>query len=331
MSTPTPTWTTFPKAAVVAAIAALIAALTALSAWLSGSGGSSIVTPSAPASSPVGSPSSSSVASPSPSPSVAALTLCGAQLAACGYPDASTTGAHGTLTVHVGKYVTSKDGEVVKDLDIQGCLQVVNANVVVEDVKVEGGCTYSLDTHTATGPTSISDVTVLATGSQAAAAYLKDVTATRLDVSGGNDLVKAAGATTLTDSYLHDATRISGSHDDVIQIVSGGPYTFDHDVLLAYTGGTEGQWAAGVGDPMNACIQIGALNADIAGLALTNSLCDGGNYSINGGDGGGYVVKGETFTGDRWGPDYRYGVHRGLSAGAIWSGNVLDATGSAIS
>lgn len=268
--------------------------------------------------------------SPAPSATPAAATGCLATPSACGYPDATNTGASGALTVYAGKFVTSSDGQVVENLDIQGCLQVKNAGVIVRNVRIEGGCTYSLDTTNATGATTITDTTVFATSGQAASAALRDVDATRLDISGGNDIAKLWGTTTLADSYLHDATRTTTSHDDVIQIVSGGPYEISHDTLLAYTGGTAGQWADGIGDPMNAVLQVGTLNGALDVITFADNLCDGGNYSINGGDPPAFPMATPIYRDNRFGSDVRYGIKTHMPAGAEWSGNVADDTGEPV-
>lgn len=325
MTTPTPppapgSTVTLDKAKLATILASILALVLSVIALVNGGGNTTSI--ASDSSSPV--VSSSAPQSPSSAP---AQARCLAALADCGYPDASSTGAKGQLTVHVGKLVTSKDGQVVENLDIQGCLQVVNKNVTVQNVKIEGGCTYSLDTSKATGPTTISDVTVLATSGQAAAVVLRDGTATRLDVSGGNDGVKIWGgaAVTFADSYVHDLTRTTGSHDDAVQVQSGGDVVLQHLTLLPFDGT----------DPMNSCVQIGALTGNLASLTMTASICDGGNYSINANNTGvGTTVTAGplTFTGNRFGTDYRYGVkaHLGAPLSTTWSNNVDDTTGQLI-
>jgi hypothetical protein len=127
------------------------------------------------------------------------------------------------------------------------------------------------------------------------------------------------------DSYVHDLTRASGSHDDTIQITSGAA-TFQHNTLLAFNGS----------DPMNSCLQVGDLAGNVPQLTFANNLCDGGNYSINANGtstAAGKVTAGLfTFSGNRFGRDYRYGVKANIGSPfhATWSGNIDDATGNAL-
>ncbi|HXR42990.1 MAG TPA: hypothetical protein VN738_11330 [Acidothermaceae bacterium] len=318
--TPPPQMVTVDKTkaiAILASITALIVSLLALLNVNDPGSGTSASASSAP--SPV-------VSSSSPTPSAStAVTGCLARLAACGYPDATNTGAHGTLTPHAGKLVTTADGQIVENLDIAGCLQIVNKNVTVRNVKVEGGCTYSLDTSKATGPTTISDVTVIGSSGQAATVVLREGTATRLDVSGGNDGVKiwGSGAVVFSDSYVHNLTRTTGSHDDAVQVQSGGDVALQHLTLLPFDGT----------DPMNSCLQIGALTGNLASLTMAASICDGGNYSVlaNSTGVGSTVTAGPiVISGNRFGTDYRYGTHAHLGPplNTTWSGNVDDATGN---
>jgi hypothetical protein len=276
-----------------------------------------------------GSPSPIVSTSSTPTPTSSAKG-CLAKPSTCGYPDASNTGSHGTLTVHAGKYVTSHDGEVVKNLEIQGCLQVVTANVVIDNVQIDGGCLWSLDMQNATGPTTVTDTTVKAGSGQLAAVVMRGTTLLRVQIIGGQDGIEAwggIGPNVVRDSYVHNLSRNDAidSHDDAIQ-TSGGDETFTHNTLLPFDGT----------DPMNSCLQIGDLQGNLSRLTFSNNLCDGGNYSINANANNvkaGKVTAGPmTFSGNRFGQDYRYGVKANLDAPftVTWSGNLDDASGKGI-
>ncbi|HEY0869890.1 MAG TPA: hypothetical protein VGD55_05810, partial [Acidothermaceae bacterium] len=152
-------------------------------------------------------------------------------------------------------------------------------------------------------------------------------TVTGLNAAGGNDVFDTwGGTTTIVDSYLHDPTRnVAGtSHDDDFQL-TGGTATLTHDTLIAP-----------IAAQANSCIQLGDLSGSSNGVTLANSLCDGGNYSINANGTAvtsGTVTCGQlVFTGDRFGTDYRYGVKTNLGAPftTTWSGNVDDTTGNPV-
>jgi hypothetical protein len=277
--------------------------------------------PSAPA-------SSSPVASRSSSPPVTPTGSGGCLRApsACGYPDASNTGARGTL-VASGSITSTTDGQVIKNLDIHGYIEVTSSNVTIQNVKITGGDQFgAIDLHAATGHTTITDVTVLSSLNQLAGMTIRDATITRANISGGQDGIDAwggPGPNVVQDSYIHDLARNTtvASHDDTIQ-TSGGDETFRHNTLLPFDGT----------DPMNACLQIGDLQGDLAQLTFAGNLCDGGNYSINANASSvnlGTVTAGRlTFTNNRFGRDYRYGIqiHLGSPFNTTWSGNTDDTT-----
>jgi hypothetical protein len=300
---------------------------------------------SAPAPAPSTSrpPAKNSTPPPSPTPSAtsstgtegqASGTGCLAKPSACGYPDASNTGSHGTLTAS-GSITSTTNGQVIENLDVHGHISVTSANVTIRNVRVTqvddqfGG----IDLRNATGHTTVSDVTVVASLDQLADITARDTTIERANLSGAQDGIDSwagkgyTGYTVIADSYIHDLARNTAvsSHDDTIQ-TSGGDETFRHNTLIPFTGG----------DPMNACLQIGDLQGDLIKLVFDNNLCDGGNYSINANANNvklGNVSAGPmTFTNNRFGRDYRYGVETNLGSPfrTTWTGNVDDATGKAV-
>ena len=122
-------------------------------------------------------------------------------------------------------------------------------------------------------------------------------------------------------SLLHPRLRASGSHNDTVQVLGGGNVTLSHDTLKAFTNG----------DPMNACLQVGEINGSgLKTVTMTNSYCDGGNYSVNanGSNGGATLV----ITGNRFGTGYRYGIDANLGSPfrTTWTDNVDDATGQPV-
>ena len=273
-------------------------------------------------------PTSSAPTSSAPAPT--ASKGCLAKPSACGYPDATNTGARGTLTPS-GTIKSTTDGQVIKNLDITGYIQVTSANVTIENVRITGGNLFgAIDLHNATGHTTITDVTVISTSAQLAGMTIRNATITRANISGGQDGIDAwggLGPNVVRDSYIHNLGRNTAidSHDDTIQ-TSGGDETFTHNTLLPFDGT----------DPMNSCLQIGDLQGSLSQLTFSNNLCDGGNYSINANANNvklGKVTAGPlTFAGNRFGRDYRYGVKTNLGSpfSTSWSGNVDDATGNAV-
>lgn len=276
-----------------------------------------------PDSTPSKNPQVTATTSSSP---ITATTNCLSQPIACGFPDASTTGARGRLKA-VDSISNTTDGQVIKNVEIHGFVKVTSANVTIENVRIIGGSQLgAIDLHLATGHTTISDVTIVATSDQLAGMTLRNATVTRADISGSQDGIDSwggPGPTIVEDSYIHNLNRNRAidSHDDTLQ-VSGGDQTFKHNTLLPYDGN----------DPMNSCLQIGDLQGDLVQLTFADNLCNGGNYSINANANNvkaGKVTAGPlTFIGNRFGRNYRYGVklHLGAPFNASWSHNVDDLT-----
>lgn len=290
---------------------------------------SQLATPTAAPSSAAPSAAPSSAA-PTPSTS-SATTSCLPVPSVCGFPDATNTGAHGTLAPS-GSIRSTTDGELIENLDVTGYIKVTSANVTIENVKVTGGDALgAIDLHQATGHTTITDVTVISTSSQAAGMTIHDATVTRANIAGGQDGIDAWGGgganpfNIVQDSYIHDLTRSSTSHDDTLQ-TSGGDETFRHNTLLPFNGS----------DPMNSCLQIGALQGNLAQLTFAGNLCDGGNYSLNANSSGvpsTYSAGPIDVEGNTFGPDSRYGVHAHLGSpfSTTWVGNVADGSGAPVS
>lgn len=72
---------------------------------------------------------------PSPSPTVG-LRDCLHQLAACGFPNAANTGPSGTLTVVNGNVSLDNDGQVLRDTEVRGCVEVHGTGVLITNVRV---------------------------------------------------------------------------------------------------------------------------------------------------------------------------------------------------
>src|SRR6185369_3159844 len=93
--------------------------------------------------------------SPSPSPTTTGpvLTGCVAHPGACGYPDAVSAGAHGTLAAYTGPTTITTAGTVIHDVSITTCLVVTAPNVTFRNVSI--ACTnptpYVVDNGTVRG------------------------------------------------------------------------------------------------------------------------------------------------------------------------------------
>jgi hypothetical protein len=162
----------------------------------------------------------------------------------------------------------------------------------------------------------------------------------RCDISGGEDSMELWWNMTLTDCYVHDLTRLVGSHNDIFQSGGTGNSRVGHCTLLAAQRVPDGQgleFSDGWYDPMNAVLMIGDNAGAVTGLVIEDSLCDGGNYMFNDNWQGKYLVENIIIRNNRIGRHFRYGVRSIKNASTdpspptwVWEGNVWDDTGESI-
>ncbi len=258
------------------------------------------------------------------------LTNCAAHPGACGFPDAASTGAHGTLAPYTGPLRITTAGTVIADVTINGCVRVDAINVTFRNVRIAcgpGPGFYLLDNGVVrggndaydVGTTTLDHVTFDCLGSGATAVGEARITATALDIGGGcENGFDIDRQVSVTDSYIHNLTQ-SGSFDsDGIQVWPGaGNVVWRHNTVLTCCGDNS---AMITGRPDGTHPQIN--------LTIDNNLMTGGNYTV--------YCQGNTgsLTNNRFGPLASSGAtpfgYTSECAGLARSGNVLDTTGALI-
>ena len=244
---------------------------------------------------------------------------------ACGWPDASNTGASGRLSLS-GSIIKTTDGEVIRNLAITGHITVTSPNVSIENVSIVGDSSLAaIDAHAADGPVTIDHVTItypvgvfpVSAGAIWGGAGL---TVTSSNISGSPDGIDASGDPVLIqDNWIHDLqyNAAKSTHDDDIQTLAGY-ITINHNTLDATAPAT------------NSCLQIGNLQGNLKQLTFTRNLCDGGGFSINANPASvkaGKVKAGPLiFTSNQFGRHARYGIsaHLGAPFASTWVGNIRD-------
>jgi hypothetical protein len=280
------------------------------------------------------------VAEPSSAPTSA--TDCIDSLAACGYPDASSTnvgpGAACSSLKPSGGLTIGKAGTTVEGLDITG-------EVVVEasDVTLTHDC-VSADGGGASGSRAVriedgakgtqidySDIS----GANSSSESVEEAVSTNYGDAGtviDHDYIFNCGecvhgSAILTNSYVTANASINPGqadedhYEDIYYGGGGGPLVVDHDTLL----NPHDQTAA---------VFVSVDFGDITTLTITDNLMAGGDYVLYGGGsgGGGAVLGPVTVTGNRFSRLYAeqggtYGVGAYFDdAVTLWSGNVWDET-----
>lgn len=276
------------------------------------------VTASPTPTSPSPSPTSSS---PSPTPT-GTVTGCLAVPSACGFPDSTNTGATGTnLAVVTGDVTLSTAGQVFADKQVNGCILVTAANVVIKDVKVSCADNYVIDvtSGSATASATIQDVTVdCGTNAHGTAIGEHNLTVQRVNVSGCENGFDIDSNTVITDTYCHDLTdevQFPTAHTDCVQGIMTNDVTIEHNTLLA------GHFSTS------------AVGGGVAGVrwVVDDNLLDAGAaavYCDRSGAGAGSAVTNNRFGSNGW--NYPAYADTCAQPNVAWSGNVRDSTGASL-
>jgi hypothetical protein len=259
-----------------------------------------------------------------PSPSAAGSspvtrhTDCVASPHACGFPDATNTGADCSALAPSGSVTVTSNGAVVEGKNISGSITVRASNVVIRNDCVTSSDIYPV--HFVSGSNlTVEDTTITGTGGGCARAVEPaggSATMNRLNVSGCEDGIQMYDNDVLENSYIHDLAFTSSSHNDGVQQNGGSNDVVRHNTIF---------------NPHNqtSCVNFTTDFGGISDITITGNLLNGGNYTVYSRSGGNGDPTGVSVTGNHFGGADVYGL---LSAdGSVaWSGNVSDSTGQAV-
>jgi hypothetical protein len=163
------------------------------------------------------------------------------------FPDANCTGVlPGIARGNSGSITTTRDGQIIENLNISGSVQVLHNNVTIRNVKITqpGGAAISIN-----GPSGlvIEDCELDGTGNPSALSAIAEhnYTMRRCNVHHFGEGPRINGNVTLEDNYMHDFVSYytgspSDSHQDTIQITSGSNIIIRHNTLLMNVDGANG-------------------------------------------------------------------------------------------
>lgn len=237
------------------------------------------------------------------------------------FPTDLTTGVRAGVNLQEsGSITVDEPGTVIEGLRVRGRITVEASGVTIRDTLVEsGGSAYGIRILGPARGVLVENVEV----------DNQDAGGIGIFFNGGSGVVRSANIhsgsdgiriqssdVTVEQSYIHDLKREPGGHHDSIQIRSGDNVTVRGNSLGPYVARTD--------DPMNAAIQVGSLlEGPLSGLTVEDNLMDGGNFTVNGGNG---IVSG-SITGNVFGQHARFGVRTSISSAVIWRDNVMLETG----
>jgi hypothetical protein len=245
-----------------------------------------------------------------------------------GFPNASNTGARGTLTAVQGNVTLSTAGQVYEGRDVSGCITVTAPNVTIRNVKVTCGQFWGINYQgQGGGRMLVEDTTVVCTGFNAGRSIGdSNYTTRRVNVTGCADGWNADHDVLIEDSYCHDqpseldsSGHDNGLHVDCIQGVQTSNVTIRHNTLIAPFYAT-----SAIG---GCCIPGATVRTN---WQVVNNLLDGGGFTIycfRAGTEVNSIVSGNRFGPGGWNHSYADDCNDG---GLVWTGNVRDATGASL-
>jgi hypothetical protein len=254
------------------------------------------------------------------------LTNCAAHPGACGFPDASTAGAHGSLTAYTGSLTFGTNGVTLENVIITGCPLITAQNVTFRNVVINCNShqSYVVETEGNAdlgGTTSMIHVTVVCgAGMHGGTAFGDEfLFVDAADISHCENGGDANNVFTLSNSYIHDMFKGDSTapdpHTDGIQVwPSASHIVFEHNTVLMTD--DNATFTSGSGSPL-------------ANLFVDNNILVGGSFTV-------YCAHNVgTLQNNRWGPIFPgTGFPAGYTDGCeamTKSGNVLDSTGQPIS
>jgi parallel beta-helix repeat protein len=155
-----------------------------------------------------------------------------------GYPNASNTGASGSLPAYGGPLNITVDDTVIQNVTITGGLDIEASNVIVRNCVINYTDPYGVDGELAPDLT-VEDCTITGPGVGGAvnAGILGQGTFTGNKISGSeNGIVLTSGASTVSGNYIFDLRSSAGvPHYDGISCQGGqtSPTLIQHNTVIS--------------------------------------------------------------------------------------------------
>ncbi|MEZ0090348.1 hypothetical protein [Streptacidiphilus sp. EB129] len=253
---------------------------------------------------------------------------------ACGFPDASTTGARIPLTPHTtGALSIHADGTVISGWDITGSLDIYANNVTVIDSRITSTNWWGINLRAGYSGLRVLHTTITAVPGKGQDNGGEDYAVSNMggssvevgwsDISVFGDAL-SMGQGYLHDNYVHDITPFKNlggewQHTDAVISDGGnsGTLVIRHNTLLNPVSADQGA---------SASIGLFADTGVVANSVVDDNWLAGGAYALYGGNTG---ARGIQVTGNVFSPQYHSscGVYGTVTAwntggaGNVWRNN----------
>lgn len=191
------------------------------------------------------------------------------------FPNANNTGVpSGTsLTKTSGMIMTTRDGQVIENMEIDGMIHVVNNNVIIRKVRVRSSGTAIIQETNKNGMV-IEDSELISTDTSlqnpSTAVTTAFYTIRRTEITGFASGLLGNGATVAENNYIHNFGNYASKGTKQYGIVqqSGDIGTYRHNTVLM-----------NIANGNNAAIYVAPENHH-HGIVIDNNLVAGGDYVI---------------------------------------------------
>ena len=237
-------------------------------------------------------------------------------------PSLENTGTNGTLTTYNGSTTIVEDGTVLKDLIINGSLNIRANNVIVKNCKITTDGFYGIRANFGYTSLLIEDCEI--SGMKSAAIFGNNFVARRCKIwDSGADGIKPGENFLIEGCYFYNLGYIEDAHADGIQMVAGG-----NGIIR---GNTFDMPFDAPGYKNSQCIIILTNNAPIDDVKIENNWIDGGGYSVQVRDkeNGNGIPTNVSITNNLFGRNHQFGTHT-IDDGVIWSCNKWEDTNQLI-
>lgn len=221
-----------------------------------------------------------------------------------------------------GTISTSRDGQVIENVEVTGTIKVTHSNVTIRNVRVRGTGRYGIYVPSSRDRNVrnlvIEDTQIVGISGERSAGLVHygQWTARRVDVSGYADGVKMRSNQVLESSWVHDLHKSAGSHNDGIQSIGGRNSVIRNNTI-------EGPWQS-----QTSAILLQSNGSSIESWVIEGNRLVGGNYTLyltDKGNGHG-PPRNVTVRNNVWVRDsYKFGpLKLNAGPGLVWSGNRYD-------
>ncbi|GAA2106767.1 hypothetical protein GCM10009841_26260 [Microlunatus panaciterrae] len=192
------------------------------------------------------------------------------------FPNADNTGvpAGTTLSSYTGPTTITTAGTVIDSKKITGCLNIKADNVTIKNSLIQsGGCFFNVLSDNGNTGLKLTDVEIDGQGNTSGDSAINgsNFSCLRCDLHGTVDGAKAGSNVVIQDSYIHDLSMTSGSHNDGIQSLGTTSLRIVHNTIIIKAGST------------SAIILSTGSASNMRNVLIDSNLLGGGAYTVYGG------------------------------------------------